>query len=107
MLVSLIAEDRAFLNLHRHRDDIRATKGVADAVVQFDVGMLLRQQIGKIRQHSHGWYVPRKPRRCQHDQQQHYLAVIEQQIAEAREKTLGITHVSSSAPHTAHRRHRR
>ena len=45
----LVGENRPLIDLNRNNDAVGAAKRIADLIVQFDVGMVLRQQIRKIR----------------------------------------------------------
>ena len=44
----LVGKNVAIFEFDTHRKNVGAAKAVLDAVVQFDIGMLLRQQVGEV-----------------------------------------------------------
>ena len=68
-LQGIVVKDIPFLDFHRQDDVVGAAEGIANAVVQLDVGMLLRQQVGEIRDDTHCRNLQRKKYRDGQDDQ--------------------------------------
>ncbi len=94
----LVGEDSALFHLERNDDDVGAAERIADGIVELDIGVLLRQQIGKIRKHAHRRDLGREEHRDAQNYRKHSLAVFEQEIAELGKYLAGIHACCPYAP---------
>ena len=74
-LESFIVEDRAALDLDRHHDLIRAAEVFLEAVVDLDVRMILRQQIGEVGVKAQARQHGGEAHRHREDQREHDLRI--------------------------------